>query len=326
MPELIRPPHLRPGDTIAIVPTARAIILNDLRDGIALAESWGLKVKLGAGIGRKAFQQAGSGEERAADLQAAINDPEVRAIWCARGGYGTVHLMEHLDLSPLKKDPKWIVGFSDITVLHNALHNMGISSIHGQMPHNIGAKTVETKETLRKALFGEPYSVVSGEWRVASLPSQMPLATHHSPLATPRTGTCEGELIGGNLSVLYSSRGTPYDIDPSGKILVLEDLDELLYHMDRMAMNLKLAGWFRDLAGLVVGGMNDMRNRNEADPFGSSAEEIIAGATAGTRYPIAFGMPIGHIADNRALILGQKAKLSVTDTGATLSFERSGVV
>ncbi len=114
------PPSLRPGDTIAIVPTARAITVEELRDGIALAESWGLKVKLGAGIGRKHFQQAGTAEERAADLQAALNDPAVRAIWCARGGYGTVHLMDHLDLSSLKRDPKWIVGFSDITVLHNA--------------------------------------------------------------------------------------------------------------------------------------------------------------------------------------------------------------
>ena len=126
--------------------------------------------------------------------------------------------------------------------------------------------------------------------------------------------------------MLCSLRGTAYDIDPRGNILVLEDLDELLYHVDRMAMNLKLAGWFNDLAGLVVGGMNDMRNRNEADPFGSTAEEIIDHATAGTSYPIAFGMPFGHIADNRALVLGQNAKLSVTENGATLSFEGSGQV
>lgn len=308
MPELVRPPHLRPGDTIAIIPTARAIVLDELRDGFTLAERWGLRVKLGAGIGRKAFQQAGTGHERAADLQEAINDLEVRAIWCARGGYGTVHLMEHLDLSPLKKDPKWIVGFSDITVLHNALTNLGVASLHAQMPHNLAVKTEETKETLRKALFGEPYSISS-----AGLP------------AMNRGGESEGELIGGNLSVLYSMRGTPYDIDPRGRILVLEDLDELLYHVDRMVMNLKLAAWFKGLAGLVVGGMNDMRNRNEADPFGETAEAIIARATAGTSYPIAFGMPFGHIADNRALVLGQKAKLSVTDSGAALSFEGQGV-
>lgn len=303
MSELLRPPSLRSGDTIAIVPTARAIVLDELLDGIALAEGWGLKVRLGAGIGRKDFQQAGSAKDRAADLQAAISDPQVRAIWCARGGYGTVQLMEHLDLSPMAKDPKWVIGFSDITVLHNALSELGVASAHAQMPHNIGAKTSATKETLRKALFGEGFAI-----EAAACPLN-------------RTGTCVGELIGGNLSVLYALRGTPYDIDPQGKILVLEDLDELLYHVDRMAMNLKLGGWFRDLAGLVVGGMNDMRDKNEADPFGYTAEEILFRATEGAKYPIAMGMPFGHIPDNRALVLGQKTKLSVTDRGATLSFE-----
>lgn len=302
MSGVLRPAALKAGDTIAIIPTARAIVLDELRDGIALAEGWGLNVRLGAGIGRRAFQQAGSALERAGDLQAAIDDPEVRAIWCARGGYGTVQLMEHLDLSPLTRDPKWIIGFSDITVLHNALNKLGIASLHAQMPHNIGAKTEETKETLRRALFDDP------------------LALHapHGPLM--RLGERSGELVGGNLSVLYALRGTPYDIDPRGRILLLEDLDELLYHVDRMAMNLKLGGWFSDLAGLVIGGMNDMRDKSSADPFGPTAEEIILRAAKDAKFPIAFGMPFGHISDNRALVLGQKTKLSVTEAGATLSF------
>ena len=299
----IRPPALRSGDTIAIIPTARAIVLDELRDGIALAESWGLKVKLGAGIGRKSFQQAGSGEERAADLQDAINDPKVRAIWCARGGYGTVHLMEHLDLSPLKNDPKWIVGFSDITVLHNALHDLGVSSLHAQMLFMIGSKSSETRDTLRKALFGDPYQVTSP--------------------GTPwdRTGECTGTLIGGNLSVLYSLRGTPYDLDPQGKILILEDLDELLYHLDRIVMNLWMGGWLNALSGLVVGHMTKMHDLKETDPFGQRPEEIITRALGDADYPVCFDLPADHDADNRALVLGQKAKLSVTGTGATLSFE-----
>lgn len=310
------PPALCPGDTMAIVPTARAITLEEVRDGIALVESWGLKVKLGGGIGRKHFQQAGSAEERAADLQATLDDPDVRAIWCARGGYGTVQLLEHIDLSSLRRDPKWIVGFSDITVLHNALHNIGIASLHAQMPFNIAAKTDECRETLRAALFGEGYQVASGEWRV--LPS--PLATHHSLLAVQREGTCEGVLIGGNLSLLYALRGTPYDIDPQGKILFLEDLDELLYHMDRMVMNLKLSGWFRELSGLIVGGMSDMRNKDDRDPFGRSAEQIIADALGGSSYPVCYGFPAGHIDDNRALVFGQRARLEVTASGASLQF------
>lgn len=321
---MILPPALRPGDAIAIVPTARAITVEELRDGIALAESWGLNVKLGAGIGRKHFQQAGTAEERAADLQAALNDPAVRAIWCARGGYGTVHLIDHLDLSALRRDPKWIVGFSDITVLHNALHSIGIASLHAQMPFNIGGKTEECRESLRKALFGGEWRVVSHEWRVAS-ESPSGLATRHSPLATPRVGQCEGVLVGGNLSLLYALRGTPYDIDPRGKILFIEDLDELLYHVDRMVQNLRLAGWFKDLEGLVVGGMSDMHDKNPDDPFGRAAEQIIADALGDTRYPVCFGFPAGHIDDNRALVFGEKAKLSVTANGATLSFEHGSL-
>ncbi len=313
------PPPLRPGDTIAIVPTARAITVEELRDGIALAERWGLKVKLGAGIGRKHFQQAGTAEERAADLQAAFNDPTVRAIWCARGGYGTVHLLDHLDLSALRRDPKLIVGFSDITVLHNALHNIGIASLHAQMPFNIGAKTEESRESLRKALFGEEWRVTSNEWRAARAEAESP-AARPPPLAPPPGGTCEGILIGGNLSLLYALRGTPYDIDPRGKILFIEDLDELLYHVDRMVQNLRLAGWFKELAGLIVGGMSDMRDKNPDDPFGKTAERIIADALGDTTYPVCFGFPAGHIDDNRALVFGKKAKLSVTASGATLSF------
>ena len=313
---LVRPPALKPGETIAIIATARSITVEELQDGIALAESWGLRVKLGDGIGRKHFQQAGTALERASDLQTAIDDPQVKAIWCARGGYGTVHLMEHLRLSPLKRSPKWIVGFSDITVLHNALHNMGICSLHAQMPFMIGAKTEESRETLRKALFQEEF-VVSCQLPVVGLPDNRQLTTDN------RGGQCEGILVGGNLSLLYALRGTPYDIDPAGKILIIEDLDELLYHLDRMTMNLRLSGWFKNLAGLVVGGMSDMHNKDESDPFGANAEQIIHRAIEGTDYPVCFNFPAGHIADNRALVMGAKTKLSVTDQGATLSFGSS---
>ncbi|MCB0768365.1 MAG: LD-carboxypeptidase, partial [Flavobacteriales bacterium] len=270
--------------------------------GIALAESWGLKVRLGAGIGRKQFQQAGTAQERTEDLQNAINDPEIRAIWCARGGYGTVHLLESLDTAPLKTDPKWIIGFSDITALHNAMLKLGVASLHAQMPFNVEGKSALAKESLHKALFGEAYAVDG-----PSAPAQ-------------RTGTCEATLVGGNLSVLYSLRGTPFDLDPSGRILFLEDLDELRYHADRMIQNLKLGGWFRGLAGLVVGGMSDMRDKNPDDPFGKEVEAMIAEAVEPYGYPVCYGFPAGHIDDNRALIMGQKAKLSVTANGASLAF------
>ena len=305
---MIIPPSLRPGDTIAIIPTARAINLDELQAGIALAESWGLKVKLGAGVGRKHFQQAGTAEERAADLKAALDDEAVKAIWCARGGYGTVQLMERLDLSVLLKRPKWIVGFSDVTVLHSALHNLGSSSLHAQMPFNITGKTSECIDSLKAALFGIPTTIVS------------PNSSKERNLPIGHFGTCEGQLVGGNLSILYSLRGTPYDLDTTGKILFIEDLDELLYHVDRMVMNLKLGGLFEGLAGLVLGSMSDMHDKNPSDPFGRTAEEIIADAVKDKHYPVCFNFPAGHIADNRALVLGQNAKLSVTTEGATLSF------
>ena len=307
----IRPPSLRPGDTIAIVPTARAVPLDELHERVALADSWGLRVKHGAGLGRKHFHQAGTAEERAADLQATITDPEVRAIWCARGGYGTVQLLPHLDLAPMRSDPKWIAGFSDITVLHSALHRIGVCSLHAQMPFMIGAKSVECKETLRQALFSDMTELSSG--RSTHMPGAEGIAN--------RIGQCEGLVVGGNLSVLLSLRGTQYDLDTHGKILVLEDLDELLYHMDRMVMNLKLGGWFDAPAGVIIGGMSDMRDKDESDPFGRSAMRIIADALGDANYPVCFDFPCGHIVDNRAVVLGAKAKLSVAANGATLSSE-----
>jgi muramoyltetrapeptide carboxypeptidase len=309
----IIPPLLHPGDTIAIVPTARSISVDELRDGIALAESWGLRVKLGAGIGRKRFQQAGTDAERAADLQAAIDDPEVKAIWCARGGYGTIRIMPHVDLRPLRERPKWIVGFSDVTVLHSALTNLGVASLHGPMPFAIEGKTAEAKEGLKAVFFGG----IPGCQLTVVRP---PLTTdNRRPATTDRPGTCEGILTGGNLSILYSLRGTPYDIDPRGRILFLEDLDELRYHADRMVQNLRYGGWFSELAGLIVGGMTDMRDKNPDDPFGMEVEEMIAEAVAPYGYPVCYGFPAGHIADNRPLVLGAKAQLSVTPEGATLS-------
>lgn len=301
---MIIPPPLQPGDTIAIIPTARAISLEELRPGIALAESWGLQVRLGSGVGRRHFQQAGTAEERADDLRQALTDDQVKAVWCARGGYGTVHLLELLDLSMLVRKPKWIVGFSDITVLHAALNRLGVASLHAQMPFHIGAKSEACATSLKRALFGGCGPV--------ERPGAHPLDV---------AGVARGALVGGNLSILYALRGTPYDLDTRGKVLFIEDLDELLYHLDRMVMNLKLGGLFAGLAGLVVGGMSDMRDKDPADPFGMPAEAIIARALEGARFPVCYGMPAGHIHDNRALVLGQKVKLSVAATGATLSFE-----
>ncbi len=300
----IPPAPLRPGDTIAIIPTARAIQIAELEAAIAMVQEWGLQVKLGKGIGRKHFQQAGTDVERAQDLQAALNDPQVRAVWCARGGYGTVRLLDHLDLTVLRTDPKWIVGFSDATVLHNALLRLGIPSIHGQMPFNITGKTPGCKESLLQLLTGGDPSI--------HLPA--------TPSPYDRIGVADGVLVGGNLSILYALRGTPYDIDPAGKILFIEDLDELLYHLDRMIQNLRISGWFSRLSGLIVGGMTSMRNKNEEDPFGMTAEAIIHDALGDRHLPVCFGFPAGHIDDNRALLLGARVRLRVGSDRVELTY------
>lgn len=294
-------PPLRKGDKIAIVSTARKISRQEIQPAIDTFREWGLKVNLGKHIFNENHQFAGTDEQRLADFQQALDDDSVNAIICARGGYGTVRLVDKVDFLKFKAKPKWIAGYSDATVLHSHIHaNFGIETLHATMPINFKTNTNEALESLRAALFGEN-------------------SKFHIPCSElNRNGTAEGALVGGNLSILYSLIGTKSDIDTGGKILFLEDLDEYLYHLDRMMMNLKRAGKLSGLAGLVVGGMTEM-NDNEV-PFGKTAEEIIWEHVQEYDYPVCFGFPAGHIDDNRTLILGRRAMLSVSST-ATLSYE-----
>ena len=302
---MTRPAPLSQGDIVRIVPTARAITESELTDGIELLRSWGLTVQLATNVGAKQNQLAGSDEERAEALKAAFLDDSVRCIWCARGGYGTVRVLEKIPPEIITQNPKWVVGFSDITALHNYMNQLGIMSIHAQMPFAINKKTEATHQTLRQALFGEQLLIES---------------TGHG---YSKAGQAYGELVGGNLSVLYSLRGSAYDLVVQDKILFLEDLDELYYHLDRMAQNLKASGWNKKIAGLVVGGMTAMWDKNPEDPFGASSEQILLDALGTADIPVAFGFPVGHSANNQALLLGQKVKLSVSNKGAQLSFENS---
>ena len=205
-----------------------------------------------------------------------------------------------IDFSTFLKHPKWIVGYSDVTVFHNHIHKLGVATLHAQMCLAIETKTEATRETLRKALFGEPFSI--------EYESNHPLQ---------RNGTAKGQLVGGNLSMLYSLCGSPSDLDTSGKILFLEDLDEHLYHVDRMLQNLKRNGMLKDLAGLIVGGMSDMKDHTKAHgfatnrPFGKTAEEIIYDAVKDYNYPVCFNFPAGHTKDNRALVMGSESYLGM---------------
>ena len=297
--KMTTPPYLKKGDTIAIVATARKNVEDNLQPAIAWLKNWGLEVIIGKTIGLDYNQLAGTDQERAADIQSQMDNPNVKAIWCVRGGYGTIRIIDLLDFTQFKKNPKWIVGFSDVTVLHSHLNTLGFQSIQAIMPINTKA-TEEAKETLRKALFGERLSY--------TLPSEK----------KNRLGKAKGELVGGNLSILYSLFGSKSAIDCSDKILFLEDLDEYLYHIDRMMMNLKRNGCLESIKGIIVGGMTKMKDNDI--PWGKNAIEIIDEITQEYHIPIIYNFPAGHIADNRALIFGKQVTIEVNDLESKVMF------
>lgn len=291
--KFIQPEFLKKGDKIGIIACARKISKEELQPAIDILQNWGLEVVLGKNIFNADHQFSGTDEERAADLQSMLDDTSIKAVISARGGYGTVRIIDKLDFSTFKKHPKWIIGYSDITVLHSHIHNMGIQTLHATMPINFKVNE-EATETLRKALFGEEI--------------------HYSfePHALNKNGKAEGILVGGNLSLLYALCGSNSDIETNGKILFIEDLDEYLYHIDRMMMNLKRSGKLSGLAGLIVGGMSDMKDN--AVPFGKTAEAIILDAVKEYNYPVCFHFPCGHIDRNLAIVLGRKVELEVALT------------
>ena len=298
---MITPPFLKAGDTVALVCTARKFFPEDAKPAIDLLESWGLNVKLGATIGLDNFQLGGTDTERASDFQAQLDDENVKAIWCARGGYGTVRIIDSLDFTNFKQHPKWIMGFSDVTVLHSQLNIERVATLHSIMPFTVPNAPEEVKETLRKALFGEriSYTIPSKSYDVK--------------------GTASGELVGGNISILHSLLGSKSAIDTKDKILFIEDLDEYLYHIDRMMYNLKRNGYFKNVKGIIVGSMIDMHD-NEI-PFGQNEVQIITEIAKENRIPIAFQFPAGHQKDNRTLILGQQVAFEVNEKEIKLKFD-----
>ncbi|MFA9187057.1 LD-carboxypeptidase [Flavobacterium sp. FZUR7N2.5] len=298
---MITPAALQKGDTVAIVATARKYTDNNLKPAIDLLHSWGLEVVIGKSIGLDNNQLAGTDEQRTADFQTQLDNPNIKAIWCVKGGYGTVRIIDALDFTQFKQNPKWIVGFSDITVLHNHLNTLSYKTIHGIMPVTAPRATAEAKETLRKALFHEPL-----RHEISSDPMN-------------RIGKAKGELVGGNLSILYSLFGSPSAIDCNDKILFIEDLDEYLYHIDRMMMNLKRNGCLESIKGIVVGSMTKMKDNDI--PWGKNAVQIIEDVTKKYNIPVIYNFPAGHIQDNRALVLGSTVSIEVTPVKSTLKFE-----
>ncbi len=300
---MIRPTPLKAGDRVGIVATARRIKSEDVEAAVRVLEGWGLAVTLSPHLYNSSHSYlAGTDEERISALQQFLDGPELKAIFCARGGYGTTRIIDELDFRAFVNNPKWIVGYSDITSLHLKISALGIESIHGTMPIMFGRDDVASSlHALRQLLFGEP---------------QAPTA-RQSSFNKPGKGT--GQLTGGNLSLLADSIGTSHELETKGKILILEEVDEFMYRIDRMVVQLKRAGKLDALAGLAVGHFSDIK---DSESFGETVEEIIRYHTRELSYPIGFNFPIGHIHPNEAWICGRDAILDVTTLGASILMER----
>lgn len=298
---MLIPPFLKSKDKVAIVAPARKVSNEDMAPALRLMEQWGLKPIFGKNLFKDHYQFAGTDQERLSDLQSALDNPQIKAVFCARGGYGTSRIIDDLRFEKLLKQPKWIIGFSDITVLHCHLHQLGIQSLHAPMPIRFTGDGVDSStEELRKILFGE------------EIHYEIPTSTLNIP------GRRQGQLIGGNLTLLHHMIGTRSDIDTRGKILFIEDLDEYLYHIDRIMVHLKRAGKLSGLAGMLVGGMSDMHDN--PIPFGKTAYEIIREHTEGQGYPVCFNFPAGHEAQNTPLRFGETALLNVTKSRVKFSY------
>ena len=283
-------PFLKKGDIIAITCPAKSL-KTPMTDAIKLLESWGLKVVLGETINAVFHQFSGSDTLRTQDLQNFINDKNVKAIIAARGGYGCIRIVDEIDWTPLIENPKWLIGFSDITIFHLQLQQLGLQSLHGQMPSTIPDSSAQGLESLRKALFGETLA-----YEFENAPSNI-------------KGETSGILIGGNLTLLLASLGSKSDIDYQDKILFIEDVGEHFYAIDRMLRTLDRAAKLAQLKGLIVGGFTDVKDNDI--PFGFSIDEIILQIVSKYNYPVCFDFPAGHIKDNRTLILGREINLSI---------------
>lgn len=291
---MITPQYLNCGDTVGIIAPARKLSPAEIEFSINTFQSWGLKVKLGKNIFGEHHQFSGSDKQRTDDFNDMIYDDDIKAIICARGGYGTIRIIDKIDFAHFAKHPKWIVGYSDITCLHSHINNLfNIETIHAIMPINF-SDSYEiglSIDSLKKTLFGDTIEYITNSHEFN------------------KKGSASGQLTGGNLSILYALSATSSDIITDDKILFIEDIDEYLYHIDRMMLNLKRSGKLKNLKGLIVGGMTGM-NDNEI-PFGYTAQEIIKQTVQEYDYPVCFDFPAGHQPLNLSLIMGRNVDLIV---------------
>ena len=304
--KLIQPPYLKAGDTVAIV--APSGILKEkegeVQKAIELLKSWNLVAVVGDHVFNQANHFAGTDDERCEDFQKAMDDPKISAIWCARGGYGAVRILDKLNFTKFKQHPKWLIGYSDITALHNQFHNEGFETIHAMMCTSLSdemPEIEETVETFKKAIFGNQltYTLEGTDYN--------------------RVGQVTAPLVGGNLTMLHTMLGSKTSIDTSGAILFIEEIGEYKYHIDRMLQSLKRAGYFDNCKGVIVGDMSKLRVNTTL--WGTSIEQLVLDALSDYDFPIAFNMHAGHEKDNRAMILGRTVELNVGKDQSTLVFK-----
>jgi muramoyltetrapeptide carboxypeptidase len=303
----IIPPYLKPGDTIGITSPAGYINLDDICPAIDVIKSWGYEIKTGTTIGKRFFGFGGTDDERTADLQSMLDDPSVKAIMCARGGYGIVRIIDRLDFTKFSRHPKWVIGFSDITALHSHLNRQyNIPSIHSKMCNSF-PKDWNAATDIQKATIDSIRRSIAGEHSLFSVP----------PSRYNKPGMAEAQLVGGNLKTLESLSGTYSDLYTNGKILFVEDTGEYLYSIDRMFWNLKRTGKLIGLKGLIIGGFK-VKPDDPGEEFGISLQDIILDKVKDNNYPVCFDFPVGHQPDNFALKCGIKHRLTVDNNTCTL--------
>lgn len=295
---MIQAPHLKIGDVVYITSPAKAIGEETVMSAKLILESWGLKVLISPHCTGRLDYFSGTDEQRKEDFQKGLDDPNIKAILCARGGYGCVRIVEELNWEKFQNNPKWIVGFSDVTVFHQKLQQLGIESIHGIMPLGFCDGTEEAKSTLRNALFGQ------------AIPMECPWVSDNI------LGETEGLLVGGNMTIVQSLLGTPLSYTFENKILFLEDVGEHIYKIDRMLHSLQLAGVFNQIKGLILGGFTEMEDTDV--PFGKTINELVVEKVGHLGIPVAFDVPFGHIKDNRTMVVGRTIKLIVAKEKTTL--------
>lgn len=271
----MRPSLLKKGDKVRVISPSGKVEENKIKLACKVLEAWGLNVEFGLHAFDVYNKLAGEDEDRASDLQQALDDDSVKAVFCSRGGYGLVRIIDSIDFTKFKKNPKWVIGFSDVTVLHNHINELGIATLHAPMPNSFESTPQIAMDSLKNALFDSDYQIPN-------------------PFGNE-------EIMGGNLAIIYSLLGTNSDLDTKGKILLLEDIGEYAYNIDRMIFALKKAGKFEGIKGLLVGQFSGIKDDN----FGFSVKEIIENCISDYDFPIYYDIPVGHVDDNRAVVLGK---------------------